>query len=198
MPVTWEWEPIFFITGLGGVVRALAMDLQWLTKIHNSYKCMHYLLYASTIVHRINHFTIQDLPYYTLSTSDGKFRSFYRMFIYRMVRMLRLNESLPEMTHSRPTHHCYRHKLIGKTTNSHPQIVYKPSIRLSLSSHEQKVTRQATEEYHNSFCSIRPKTSRVVQTYITTQPQHIIANNMPYLNTESTTEAWESVNRWCY
>ncbi len=87
MPVTWEWEPIFFITGLGGVVGALAMDLQWLTKIHNSYKCMHYLLYASTNVHRINHFTIQDLPYYTLSTSDGKFRSFYRMFIYRMVRM---------------------------------------------------------------------------------------------------------------
>ncbi len=30
--------------GGGGVVR-----LQWLTNIHNSYKCMHYLLYASIV-----------------------------------------------------------------------------------------------------------------------------------------------------
>ncbi len=33
----------------------------------------------------------------------------------------------------------YQHELIGETTNSQPQIVYKQNIRQSLSSHEQRL-----------------------------------------------------------
>ncbi len=82
----------FYKGGGGGKWCSCACD--GLTEIHKSYKCMHYLLYASTI----------------------QAESLYRIY--------------PIIT--------YRHKLIGETTNTHPHIVYKPSIRLSLSSQEQR------------------------------------------------------------